>query len=197
MKKDFSEIVCIIDRSGSMGSIKTDAIGGFNTFLEEQKKLPGDATLTYVQFDTDYEVVHENTPIQTVLPIDDKTYQPRGMTALLDAIGRTIEDVGRRLSNIPEELRPSKIIFAILTDGEENSSRKYDLPKVKEMIKLQKESYQWEFIFLGANQDAFAEAAKIGIDAKDAFNYAATGKGVRAAYSNMSASMASYRRHDP
>jgi ADP-heptose:LPS heptosyltransferase len=195
-KGDFtmkSEIICIIDRSGSMASISNDAIGGFNTFLEEQRKVPGEATLTFVQFDTEYEIVHENKPLQNVPELNHDTYQPRGMTALLDAVGRTIDDTGRRLANMPEGSRPEKVIIAILTDGEENSSRKYDLGKVRELIKHQKDNYQWEFIFLGANQDAFAEAAKIGIDAKDSFNFAATEKGVRSAYTNMSASVAQYR----
>jgi len=192
-KKEFTEIVCIIDRSGSMQAIVNDAIGGFNTFLEDQKKHPGEATLTYIQFDTEYELLHENTPIKDVRPIDMTTYKPRGMTALLDAIGRTIDTVGRRLSNIPDENRPAKVVVAILTDGEENSSHEFTLEKVKGMITHQKDTYQWEFIFLAANQDAFAEGAKIGIDPKDIQNFAATGKGVRAAYAHAGASVGSYR----
>ena len=188
-----SEIICIIDRSGSMSAIVNDAIGGFNAFLEEQKKFSGEATLTFVQFDTEYEVVHENRPLNDVPPLDNSTYRPRGMTALLDAVGRTIEDTGRRLSNIPNESRPDKIIVAILTDGEENSSRKYNLSQIREMVTHQKEKYQWEFIYLGANQDAFAEAAKFGIDSKDTANFAATGKGVRNAYNSMSDTVAQYR----
>ena len=188
-----SEIICIIDRSGSMSAIVNDAIGGFNAFLEEQKKFSGEATLTFVQFDTEYEVVHENRPLNDVPPLDNSTYRPRGMTALLDAVGRTIEDTGRRLSNIPNESRPDKIIVAILTDGEENSSRKYNLSQIREMVTHQKEKYQWEFIYLGANQDAFAEAAKFGIDSKDTANFAATGKGVRNAYTSMSDTVAQYR----
>jgi len=193
-EETFSEIICIIDRSGSMGSIVNDAIGGFNTFLEEQKELPGKATLTFVQFDTEYEVVHESKPIQDVPILNSKTYKPRGGTALLDAIGKTINDTERRLSNMLEESRPDKVIIAILTDGEENSSKKYSLSEIKEKISLQKEKHKWEFIYLGANQDAFAEAAKLGIAAKDSFNYMATGIGIRHAFSaNMGAQVASYR----
>lgn len=188
-----SEIICIIDRSGSMASIASDAIGGFNTFLEDQKKVKGDTTLTFVQFDTQYEIVHENTPLNDVPILDNSTFQPKGATALLDAVGKTIDNTGKRLSNTPEGNRPDKIIVAILTDGEENSSKQYNLSKIKEMIQHQKEKYQWEFIFLGANQDAFAEAAKIGIDVKDTFNFAATSKGVRSAYSNMGSTVTSYR----
>lgn len=194
MKQGLAEIICIIDRSGSMESIKNDSVGGFNAFLEEQKKVPGEATLTYVQFDTEYEVVHENTPLQDVKSIDDTVYVPRGATALLDAIGRTIDSTGKRLADMPEENRPEKVIVAILTDGEENSSRQYDLSKIKDMIGHQKEKYSWEFIFLAANQDAFAEAQKIGIDIKDTFNFSATGKGVRKAYSNMSDSVTFLRK---
>ena len=188
-----AEIVCVIDRSGSMASISQDAIGGFNTFLAEQKKVPGEATLTYVQFDTDYEVVHENKPLNDVPDIDSKTYVPRGATALLDAIGKTIESVGKRLSGLAESLRPDKVIFVILTDGEENSSHEYSKAKIKEMITHQKDVYQWEFIFLAANQDAFAEGVKLGIDIKDTSNFAATGKGVRQAYGIATASAAAYR----
>lgn len=194
MKQGLSEIICIIDRSGSMDHIKNDAIGGFNTFLEEQKKLPGEATLTYIQFDTEYEVVHENKTLRDVQPINDSIYIPRGSTALLDAIGKTIDATGRRLANTPEENRPEKVIVAILTDGEENSSRQYNLSKIKEMIKHQKEKYSWEFIFLGANQDAFAEAVKIGIDTKDTLNFNATGIGVKTAYSGMSNIIRQYRK---
>lgn len=176
-----------------MAAIARDAIGGFNTFLEEQKKVKGEATLTFVQFDTEYEVVHENKPLDDVPALDQKTFQPRGATALLDAIGRTIDDTGRRLSNMPEPNRPDQVIVAILTDGEENSSRQYNLSKVKEMITHQMDKYQWEFFFLGANQDAFAEAGKIGISAQNSFNFDATTEGVGIAYEKMSC-MVSERR---
>ncbi|MFW9872522.1 MAG: hypothetical protein ACFFG0_05415, partial [Candidatus Thorarchaeota archaeon] len=145
------EIVCIIDRSGSMASIAKDAIGGFNTFLEEQKKVKGEATLTFIQFDTDYEIIHENKPLFDVPKLNESTFQPRGATALLDAVGKTIDSVGKRLSNMQENNRPEKVIVAILTDGEENSSKEYTLSKVREMITHQRDKYQWEFIFLAAN----------------------------------------------
>jgi uncharacterized protein YegL len=194
MKEGLSEIICVIDSSGSMKLIKNDAIGGFNSFLNEQKKLPGEATLTLIQFNTDYEVIHENKPLSDVSPINDKDYIPRGSTALLDAIGKAVDSTGRRLANTPEENRPEKVIVAILTDGKENASTSYDLSKIKDMIRHQKEKYSWEFIFLGANQDAFAEAAKIGIDSKDTLNFAATDDGIRSAYSDMSNSISTYRK---
>lgn len=188
-----SEIVCIIDRSGSMHSIVDDAIGGFNAFLEDQKKVDGEATLTFVQFDNEYEVVHENKPLNDVPNLDLNTYVPRGSTALLDAIGRTIDTVGKRLSNTPEDKRPNKVIVSILTDGEENASREYTLSKIKEMITHQKEKYNWEFIFLAANQDAFSEGFKLGIDSKDTFAFAANSVGTRNAYKNMGNVNKSYR----
>jgi len=192
-KKDFSEIVCVIDRSGSMEAIKTDAIGGFNSFVEEQKKVPGKASLTFTQFDTVYEVVYANKMLNDVPVLDEKTYIPRGMTALLDAIGRTINEVGVRLANMAEKDRPEKVIFAILTDGEENASREFTKDKIFEMITRQKETYSWEFIFLVANQDAIQAGMGLGIDMKDAFNFAATGKGVRSAYAGMSNTVTQYR----
>jgi uncharacterized protein YegL len=193
MSKIFTEIVCIIDRSGSMYAIKDDAIGGFNTFLKTQKELPGEATLTLVQFDTEYEMVHENSPLQDVPELNDSTFSPRGMTALHDAIGRTIDTVGKRLKNMPDENRPAKVIVSILTDGEENSSREFNLSTIKEMIEHQRSKYSWEFIFLGANQDAFAEAGKIGINIHDTVNFAATGAGIRSAYTHTSGTIAEYR----
>ncbi|PWN06477.1 vWA domain-containing protein [Rhodohalobacter mucosus] len=194
MKKGLSEILCIIDRSGSMNTIKSDAIGGFNTFLAEQKKQPGEASFTFVQFNTEMEVVHENKPLNNVEPITDDDFIPGGATALLDAVGFTIDSTGKRLANTPEANRPEKVIVAILTDGQENSSKEYHLSKIKKMIKHQKEKYSWEFIFLGANQDAFSEAYKIGIDNKDAFNFAATDEGVRSAYNDMSIRVSDYRK---
>ncbi|WP_340107038.1 hypothetical protein [Rhodohalobacter sp. 8-1] len=193
MKEGLSEIICIIDASGSMKLIEQDPIGGFNTFLDEQKTLPGEATLTLIQFNTDYKIVHENKPLGEVDPIGDKDYIPRGSTALLDAIGKALDSTGRRLANTPEENRPEKVIVAILTDGQENASISYNLATINDMIRHQKETYSWEFIFLGANQDAFAEAAKIGIDSKDTLNFASTGDGIRTAYNEMSDSISTYR----
>jgi uncharacterized protein YegL len=191
--KELTEIVCIIDKSGSMSEVRNDAIGGFNMCLEEQQSVPGDATLTLVLFDTEYSMVHQNKPLSKVPPLTKRSYSPGGMTALLDAIGKTIHTIGQRLSDLPEEERPSKVIVAILTDGEENSSREYNLTQVKEMIQHQKEIYSWEFVFLGANQDTFAEAAKLGIDAKDTVEFAANSAGITRAYTQMSNITMSYR----
>jgi uncharacterized protein YegL len=193
VKQGLSEIICVVDRSGSMGSIKNDAIGGFNTFLQAQQELPGDAKLTLILFNDKYYIIHDGTPIKEVKNLNSKTYIPTGNTALYDAVGRAIDTVGARLANTPEENRPEKVIVAILTDGEENSSREYRLEQINEMIKHQKEVYSWEVVFLAANMDAVATAQTLGIQAKDAFNFVATGKGVRAAYSDMSRSVSQYR----
>ncbi len=192
-KENFTEIICVIDRSGSMASIKDDAIGGFNTFLEDQKKLPGNATLTYAQFDTEYEIVYENKPLQEVPLLDDKTFVPRGATALLDAVGRTINSVGQRLDKMNKDSKPSKIVVAILTDGEENSSREFKKDQIKQLVEQQRSKYSWEFIFLAANQDAFAEGISLGMKGADTISFAATGNGIKKAYKGMTQTVASYR----
>jgi uncharacterized protein YegL len=193
MKSGLSEIICVVDRSGSMGTIKNDAIGGFNTFLEAQQELPGDAKFTLILFNHKYDTIYNGTPIKEVKKLTSRAYITDGNTALYDAVGRAIDTVGVRLANTPEEDRPEKVIVAILTDGEENSSREYNLEQINNMIKHQKEVYSWEVVFLAANIDAVATAQTLGIQAKDAFNFVATGKGVRAAYGDMSRSVSQYR----
>ena len=186
MRADLTEIAFVLDRSGSMNPIADDAIGGFNTFLKDQQALPGQARLTLVLFDHEYLVVHNSVDIQAVGPLDSNTYVPRGMTALLDAVGRTIDDTGARLAATPEEQRPAKVIVAILTDGQENASRDYTFAKVSGMIKHQQEKYSWEFIFLAANQDAIAAAGALSIHAKDAIAFQPTGQGIRDANAALS-----------
>jgi hypothetical protein len=185
MKAGFSFIICIIDRSGSMQSMRADAIGGFNAFLEEQRKHPDGALLTLVLFNDGYEVVHDAVPLPDVAPLDEATYIPSGSTALLDAVGRSIHNVGLRLAATPEEDRPEKVIVAILTDGEENASRDYALTTVAGMIAHQQDVYQWEFVFLAANQDAITTAQSLSIQAQDAINFSATSTGVREACKTM------------
>ncbi len=192
-KKNLVEIVCVIDRSGSMADIRSDAVGGFNMFLEAQKKLPGEAKMTVVLFNHTYGVIQNGSDIQAVKPFNSQTYVPDGTTALLDAVGRTIDDTGKRLANTPEGERPEKVIFAILTDGLENASQDYTREKIRGMIKHQREQYAWEFIFLAANQDAFAEAEKLCIDRSMAYNFEADGDGVRKAMDVMCCSVAEFR----
>lgn len=188
MKPNFSEIVCIVDRSGSMAPIRDDAIGGFNAFIDDQKKLPGEAQLTLVLFDHEYLVVHDGVPLAEVPPLNRVTFQPRGMTALLDAVGKAIDDVGqRRLAKMAEAERPSNVIVAILTDGKENASQHYNHDQIADKIKHQEEKYSWEFFFLGANIDVQSVAKTMNIRADNALPFAATKEGIRSANKTMSA----------
>jgi hypothetical protein len=158
----------VLDRSGSMSAIQSDAEGGLNEFVKQQKKHPGDCTFSLVQFDTEYEFVYRAVPIKEVRHIP---LVPRGSTALLDAVGRAIVETGERLKALAGAQRPGLVVFVILTDGQENSSREFSKAKVKEMIEHQTAAYKWQFTFLGANQDAFAEAGGLGISTLGAANY--------------------------
>jgi Mg-chelatase subunit ChlD len=178
-----AEIVCVIDKSGSMGSIRADAIGGFNTFLQEQKALPGEAKLTLVLFSDKSEALYDRVDLQEVKELTLSTYVPLGSTALYDALGQTINSIGASLDK--ETDKPDKVIFVILTDGEENSSIEFKKEKVAEMIKHQQEKYSWEFIFLAANQDAFKAGASLNISASNTANFDATSLGLRSAYSSI------------
>lgn len=192
-KQNLTEIICIIDKSGSMGLIKTDAIGGFNEFLKAQKEVPGEALMTVVLFDTDYKFLVEGKNIQDVEPLNERTYVPGGMTALLDAIGKTIDKAAERITSITDENKPGKVIVSILTDGQENSSREYSRKQIFDKIKHQADVEKWQFLFLAANQDAIAEAGMLGINPNAAVNYAATPDGVRSAYASVNAATVSYR----
>lgn len=193
MRTDLTEIICIIDRSGSMQSIRSDAIGGFNAFLEGQQKHPGEGRLTLALFNHDYERVYENVPLPEVPPLTEDTYVPEGTTALLDAIGRTLVDVSKRLAATPEAERPGQVIVAILTDGMENASTDYTRARIAEMIEHQRTKYAWEFVFLAANQDAFQAAQKLAIDPADAMPFASTKAGVRAAYASLTENISNRR----
>jgi len=176
-----------------MGDIKDDAIGGFNCFLKEQKAAGANATLTLVQFDTEStDVVHESMPILEVPDLNHQTFQPRGGTPLLDALGQTIDSTGRALAAIPEANRPNKVVFVVITDGQENSSHQHTKASVKERIDHQSSRYNWQFVFLGANQDAFDEAGAVGIAMGNAANFAPAR--MQAAFAATAANVASYRR---
>lgn len=185
MNPNLTEIACVIDRSGSMESIRSDAIGGFNSFLKSQREEEGDARVTLVLFDHEYLVTCENTDIHQVANLDNRSYEPRGTTALLDAIGRTIDDMGTRFAHTPEENRPGQVIVAILTDGLENASRKFSRQQIFEKIKHQREKYNWEFVFLAANQNAIATAESLAISATDAANFSATQAGTAQCFAVM------------
>lgn len=192
MKDNYTHITMILDRSGSMQSVRSDVVGGFNQFLAEQKAVPGDCTVTLVQFDDQgpYDILRDCTPIKDVEPLGNE-YLPRGMTPLYDAVGRGIVNTGERLANMPEHDRPAKVVFVTITDGLENSSREYNAAKVAAMTKEQQEKYGWQFVYLGANQDALAEGAKVGVVQDCAANYSEekTSGAIRATSSNL----ASYR----
>lgn len=193
MKKDYTEIALVLDRSGSMDMVKNDTVGSFNTFIEDQKKVPGKVAFTLVQFDDVYEIVHDGKDLQDIPALTSLTYTPRGSTALYDAIGTTLNKLGARIANMQENDRPEKVVFVILTDGEENSSKEFNASNVSEMITHQREKYKWEFIFLGANQDAIISAKTLGINAANAMSYSSTGVGTQAAVEDMSSNVRGYR----
>ena len=171
MRKNLTEIVFILDRSGSMSGLETDTIGGFNSMIEKQKKENGEALISTVLFDNVSEVIHDRVPVQKVEPMTDRDYSVRGCTALLDAIGGAIHHIGNVHKYARKEDVPEHTLFVITTDGMENTSRRYDSEKVKKMIERQKEKYGWEFLFLGANIDAVETAKHFGIGADRAVNY--------------------------
>jgi uncharacterized protein YegL len=189
MKNNYSDLTLVLDRSGSMSSIAEETIAGFNEFVDNQKRLPVEAFFSLVQFDDVYELVHDGIPIQDVPLLDNHTFVPRGSTALLDAIGKTIDDVGKRLASLDEDQRPEKVVVVIITDGQENSSTQYNLSDINEKISHQRNAYKWEFLFLGANQDAIATAVNVGIRSTSALTYAATPEGTTSAFRSTSRSV--------
>ncbi len=193
MKENLTEIVFLLDRSGSMCGLVSDTIGGFNSFIETQKQEEGEALLTTVLFDDKYEVLHNGLKLIDVSVLTSKEYFVRGGTALLDAIGKTINEVGGRLQNTPEEDRPSKIIFVITTDGQENASKEFTQAQIKEMITHQADKYNWQFIFLGANIDSVSVGNSFGILASNISNYTASSVGTDSLYCTMSKVVGNYR----
>lgn len=171
MKKGLNEIIAIIDRSGSMGAVVDDAIGGLNEFIKSQQDLLGKARMTIILFDHEYKVDVDGIDIKNVKFYDNKTYVPRGTTALLDAVGRAIITVGERLDNMPDDEKPEKVIMAVLTDGQENASVEYTKPKILDMINHQRDKYSWEFIYLSADPNAFNDAGALGFNIKDIYKY--------------------------
>ena len=182
MKKGLTEIVFILDRSGSMSGLEKDTIGGFNGTIEKQKLEEGEAYVSTVLFDNETEVLHDRVPIASVAPLTEKEYYARGCTALLDAIGGAIHHIGNVHKYAREEDRPEKTIFIITTDGYENASHKYTSDRVKQMIERQKNKYGWEFIFLGANIDAIETAKNFGISEDRAANFINDGEGISVMY---------------
>ncbi len=189
MRQDLTDITVVMDRSGSMQACQADAEGGLNRFVDDQKKLPGEATFTLVQFDHEYEFVHRAIPIRDV---PHCRLVPRGNTALLDAVGRAIVETGERLAKMSEAARPGLVVFVITTDGQENASREYTRDKIKEMISHQQAVYQWQFTYLGANQDAFGEAGAMGMSMSGTANFTVQTQAV--AYAAVSAKLGRMRK---
>lgn len=193
MRKNLTEIVFILDRSGSMSGLEADTIGGYNSLLEKQKKEEGEAIVSTVLFDDTQEVLHDRVDLDKMKPITDKEYYVRGCTALLDAVGGAIHHIGNVHKYAREEDRPEKTLFIITTDGMENSSRRYTYDKVKKMVERQKSKYGWEFLFLGANIDAIEVAARFGIGADRAVNYECDSIGTEVNYKVLSKAVSRVR----
>ena len=193
MKKNLTELVFILDRSGSMSGLEADTIGGFNAMIEKQKKEAGEALVSTVLFDNDSQVIHDRVPLDRVPALTEREYFVRGCTALLDAVGGAIHHIGNVHKYAREEDRPEKTLFVITTDGMENASRRYTYDKVRSMIQHEKEKYGWEFLFLGANIDAAREAARFGIGADRAANYHADHQGTGLIYEAVSEAVCQVR----
>lgn len=193
MKKNLTDITLVLDRSGSMAHVADDTIGGVNRFLDDQKKAPGSATFTLHQFDNEFETVINAKDIQATENLTSKTFIPRGGTALLDAIGRAVKDTGSRLENAKDNERAEKVVFVIVTDGYENASHEYNQKDVFEMIEHQRIKYSWEFVFLGANQEAIKTATGLGMSGANAMNYGANTVGTKSAFKATSSNLRSFR----
>ncbi len=192
MKKGITELVFILDRSGSMSGLESDTIGGYNGMLEKQKKEEGQARVTTILFDDAYEVLHDRVNLQTIQPMTSDEYYVRGMTALLDAIGKTIV----RINHTSTEERADNVLFVITTDGLENASSEFKYEKIRKLIDAQKGERGWEFIFLGANIDAIATASQFGISQNRAANFHSDGDGTELNYNVISETISSFRAHN-
>ena len=197
MKKNLTELVFILDRSGSMQGLETDTIGGFNSMLKKQKKEPGEALVSTVLFDDRVEVLHDRVRADRVKPITDREYYVRGCTALLDAVGGAIHHIGNIHKYARPEDVPEHTLFIITTDGMENASHCYSARQVRQMIRRQKKKYGWEFLFLGANIDAVETAGHLGIDADRAVNYHCDSEGTRLNYQVLTQAVSAVRCSAP
>ena len=193
MKKGNTELVFILDKSGSMGGLEADTIGGFNAMLKKQQAMDGSCFITTVLFDNRYELLHDRIDIKAVGRMTDTEYQVGGSTALLDAIGRTVHKIDNAQKHTAEDYRAEKVLFVIITDGEENSSREYTVEKVRALIERQKEHYGWDFIFLGANIDAIETAGRYGIAPNRAVDFIADSEGTELNYKVMASTVTAFR----
>ena len=196
VKKNLTELVFILDRSGSMGGLEQDTIGGFNAMLTRQKEQEGEANVTTILFDHEVQLLHDRFPLHAVAPLTEKDYYVRGCTALLDAIGYGMEKMVNIQRHLPEDERAEKVIFVITTDGLENASKRFSYEKIRRMIEREKEQYGWEFLFLGANMDAVKEAARFGISSDRAVRFENDAQGVAVNYHVVSETVCRMRQAD-
>ena len=193
MKKDLTEIICIIDRSGSMGLIKEAAMEGFNNFIKKQKELPGEVIVSVVLFNDRMEYVIKRTPLKEIPFLTKEIYITKGGTALNDTLGRVINDVSLDILNMRRKEQPAKVLFCVLTDGEENASEEFSAEKVKSLIEYRKKAFGWEFLFIGANQDVALTAKTYAFSRASTFKFDATDAGIRGAYNEMDTFVTRYR----
>jgi uncharacterized protein YegL len=192
VKKGLSEIVLVLDRSGSMSSTRSDAEGGLRQFIDKQRVIPGECRVTFYRFDNEIERIFDNKPLSEIKQ-EDLVLEPRGMTALLDAMGQAIDEVGKRLSKTPEDERPEKVFFVTITDGCENASRTESKYTVQDKVTRQRDKYQWEFHFIGATLDAIATAAQVGILPQYTLAYSGSKIGTQNSYNALASNVASTR----
>ena len=196
MKRGLTHIIFVVDRSGSMRDIAQDMVGGYNTFIEKQKETPGECFVSFYQFNDIYETVFERKALTEVPILDEKTYVPRNMTALHDAIGKTVNNYGTYLSALKEEERPERVLVIIITDGFNNASREFTLESVREIIKHQTEVYSWDFVFMGSNIDAWKQSEAYGIASSSTSQFANCAGSVSASWAAASANAICYRASD-
>jgi hypothetical protein len=192
VRNDYVDITLVIDKSGSMQPLRGDTIGGVNRLLEEQRKVEGKAHLTMIQFDSKYNFLH-SAPVQYVPNLTEANYTPSGNTALIDAMAQGIIATGNRLRSLPESERPAKVLFIVVTDGQENASKEFTREQLRKMVTEQTEKYSWEFSYLGANVDSFTEARSYGISLASTSNYGANSAGIASAYAIMSEKLGNVR----
>lgn len=197
LSNNITELVFILDRSGSMAGLESDTIGGFNAMLEKQKKQEGVCYVSTVLFDNESKVIHDRVPLEEVRPMTEDDYTVGGCTALLDAIGEAIHHIGNIHKYARKEDVPANTMFVITTDGMENASRRYNADQIRSMISGQKEKYGWEFLFIGANIDAVKTAGRFGIAPERAVNYKADSRGTKVVYESVCKAVGSFRASAP